>query len=125
ASLSTSVLSARREKNQWNHCPALVAKIFRFPFDPNHRLIACILSRWRGVSRSSRTLGWDAVDADALLTNSADADGEVVWSRRPDAGVKFSRSKLLGMTVTIKPVTEESTKETVKTIAQGRPDCLR
>jgi hypothetical protein len=25
----------------------------------------------RGVSRSSRTLGWDAVDADALLTNSA------------------------------------------------------
>jgi hypothetical protein len=70
-------------------------------------------------------LGWDAVDADALLTNSADADGEVVWSRRPDAGVKFSRSKLLGMTVTIKPVTEESTKETVKTIAQGRPDCLR
>jgi hypothetical protein len=28
-------------------------------------------------------------------------------------------------TVTIKPVTEESTKETVKTIAQGRPDCFR
>ena len=24
--------------------------------------------------------GWDAVDADALLTNGADADGEVVWS---------------------------------------------
>jgi len=24
--------------------------------------------------------GWDAVDARALLTNSADADGEVVWS---------------------------------------------
>jgi hypothetical protein len=23
---------------------------------------------------------WDAVDADALLTNGADADGEVVWS---------------------------------------------
>jgi hypothetical protein len=23
--------------------------------------------------------GWDAVDADALLTNSAEADGEVVW----------------------------------------------
>jgi len=28
-------------------------------------------------------------------------------------------------TVTNKPVTGESTKETVKTIAQGRPDCLR
>jgi hypothetical protein len=25
-------------------------------------------------------MGWDAVDAKALLTNSADADGEVVWS---------------------------------------------
>jgi hypothetical protein len=24
--------------------------------------------------------GWDAVDADARLTNRADADGEVVWS---------------------------------------------
>ena len=34
----------------------------------------------RGVSRSSRTLRRDAVDAAALLTNSANADGEVVWS---------------------------------------------
>jgi hypothetical protein len=24
--------------------------------------------------------GWDAVDVDALLTNGAEADGEVVWS---------------------------------------------
>ena len=24
--------------------------------------------------------GWDAVDADALQTSSANADGEVVWS---------------------------------------------
>jgi hypothetical protein len=65
------------------------------------------------------------VDADALVTNGADADGEVVWSWRPDAGVKFVRSKLLRMTVARKPVTGESTKETVKTIAQGRPDCFR
>jgi hypothetical protein len=28
-------------------------------------------------------------------------------------------------TVARKPVTGESSKETVKTIAQGRPDCLR
>ena len=34
----------------------------------------------RGVSRSSRTLGWDAADAAGLLTSSANADGEVVWS---------------------------------------------
>jgi hypothetical protein len=38
------------------------------------------LAHKRGVSRSSRTLGGDAMDADALLTNSADADGKVVWS---------------------------------------------
>jgi hypothetical protein len=25
-------------------------------------------------------VGWDAVDAEALLTNSAKADGEVAWS---------------------------------------------
>jgi hypothetical protein len=24
--------------------------------------------------------GWDAVDAEALLTNSAQADGKIVWS---------------------------------------------
>jgi hypothetical protein len=85
-----------------------------------------VSSLTRGRWPSSRTLGWDAVDADALLTNSADADGEVVWFRRPDAGVKFAMMlRITRMTVTIKPVTEESTKETVKTIAQGRPDCLR
>src|ERR1700730_7086243 len=40
--------------------------------------------------------GRDAVDADAPITNGAEADGGGVWSGRPDAGVKFSRSKLLG-----------------------------
>jgi hypothetical protein len=40
----------------------------------------------RGVSRSSRTWGWDAMDATATQrkyfarTNGADADGEAVWS---------------------------------------------
>jgi hypothetical protein len=33
--------------------------------------------------------GRDAVDADVLTTNGTEADGEVVWSWRPDAGVKF------------------------------------
>jgi hypothetical protein len=28
------------------------------------------------------------MDADVQITNGADADGESVWSRRPDAGVK-------------------------------------
>ena len=54
------------------------------------------------------------------------ADGEVVWSWRPDAGVKFAMMLCITrMTVTTKPVTGESMKETVKTIAQGRPECFR
>jgi hypothetical protein len=28
------------------------------------------------------------------LTKGADADGEVVWSRRPDAGVKFTEKSV-------------------------------
>jgi hypothetical protein len=39
----------------------------------------------------------------------ADADGEVVWSWRPDAGVKFY-GVIREATVTTKPVTEESAK---------------
>ena len=35
-------------------------------------------------------VGRDAVDADAPITNGVEADGEVVWSRHPDAGVKFA-----------------------------------
>jgi hypothetical protein len=61
------------------------------------------------------------VDAKARETSDADADGEVVWFWRLDAGVKFLRSKLLGGDGDNKPITEESAKETVKTIAQGMP----
>ena len=32
------------------------------------------------------------MDADALLTNGAEADGEVVWSWHPDAGVKSAEA---------------------------------
>jgi hypothetical protein len=46
--------------------------------------------------------GRDAMDADALLTNGADADGEVVWSWHPDAGVK-SVDAIPPMTVARKP----------------------
>ena len=54
-------------------------------------------------------------------TNAAGADGEVVWSWRPDAGVKRAeRSAREGGKKARFP--RESTKDTVKTIAQGRPD---
>jgi hypothetical protein len=43
------------------------------------------------------------------LTSAADADGEVVWSWRPDAGVKW-RGSIRAATVARKPVTGESAK---------------
>jgi hypothetical protein len=46
-------------------CPALSSKIFPFSFDPNHRLIPRHPVPGEGRWPSSRTLGWDAVDAAA------------------------------------------------------------
>ena len=60
------------------------------------------------------------MDAAARETGDANADGEVVWSRHPDAGVK-SVEATPPMTVAKEPVAGESTKETVKTIARGMP----
>jgi len=68
-------------------------------------------------------------------TNDLDADGEVVWFWHPDAdaelrgydprndGGKKARSPDRGQESPVPgPVPGESTKDTVKTIAQGRPD---
>src|SRR6266851_3530226 len=51
------------------------------------------------------------------------ADGEVVWSWRSNAGAKVVKtlSRLTGDGGNQAMVTEESAKEAVKTIAQGRP----
>ena len=68
--------------------------IFRILLDgpPNQRYIALVPSRYEGRFAIVTSAGWDAVDADALLTSAQDAYGEVVWSWRRDAGVKFLRS---------------------------------
>jgi len=58
----------------------LLQKYFGFPFTQITSLSLAVLSFREGRWPSSRTLGSDAVDAAALLTNSAKADGEVVWS---------------------------------------------
>ena len=65
--------------------------------------------------------GQDAVDVEAPITNGAEADGEVVWSRRPDAGVKFAECNFRGRWWQESPVAMESAKEAVKTIARGVP----
>jgi hypothetical protein len=61
-------------------CPAPFAKIFRFAIYPNHFYIPRRLVPHEGRIAIVTDAGWDAVDADAPLTNGADADGEVVWS---------------------------------------------
>jgi hypothetical protein len=45
----------------------------------------------RGAYRE-RHIRWagDAVDADVPKTNGTEADGEIVWSWRPDAGAKLA-----------------------------------
>jgi hypothetical protein len=60
---------------------SLLAKIFPFLFDPNHFYISRHPGPHRGAFRDRHgRRARDAMDADALLTNGADADGEVVWS---------------------------------------------
>jgi hypothetical protein len=49
----------------------------------------------RGALRTSRTRGGMRWTRKLRRTSAAEADGEVVWSWRRDAGVKFVRSKLL------------------------------
>jgi hypothetical protein len=52
------------------HCPARFAKIILFSFYPNHFHSCVVPSHLRGVSRSSRTLARDAVDARGALTKA-------------------------------------------------------
>jgi hypothetical protein len=58
-------------------------------------------------------------------TSDADADGEVVWFWRPDAGVKFLGSQCFsGMTGARKPGPREEHEANRNTIVQGMPDCF-
>ncbi len=73
----------------------------------------------RGGSRSSRTRGGMRWTQMLRLTSVADAYGESVWFRRPDAGVKLVGS-IPPMTVTRKPVHRGERAISRKAIAQGR-----
>ena len=64
----------------------------------------------------------DAMDAGALLTNGADADGEVVWSWHPDAGAKLATMLRIALaTVARKPGHRGERAISRKTIARGMP----
>jgi hypothetical protein len=65
-----------------NQCPALLRKIFRFTFHPNHLYISSCPAHTRGAFRD-RHERWvrDAMDARSAKDESARlADGEAVWS---------------------------------------------
>jgi len=69
------------ERNQAGSVrPVVGAKIIRFSSDPNHRLILRHPVPNEGRFAIVTDVRRDAVDAEALLTNGAKADGEVVWS---------------------------------------------
>jgi len=95
-----------------------ILKISNYHRVPPHR---------RGAYASSRYVeagcgGREAADP----TSSSSADGEVVWFCRPDAGDKSALAlwRRAGDGGQKARCTEESTKEAVKTIAQGGPGCL-
>jgi hypothetical protein len=71
-------------------CPAMIAKIFLFSFNPNHFTYSDRPASSEGRFAIVTNVRRDAVDADGALTNAPEADGEAVWSRRPDAGVKLA-----------------------------------
>jgi hypothetical protein len=92
----TKNMRAPKTKNRLPHqrdstCPVVFEKIFRFCLYPNQTYNSRHPApAERGVSRSSRTLARDAVDATVPTDERRGADGEVVWFRRPDAGVKLA-----------------------------------
>jgi hypothetical protein len=64
-------------------CPINGISDFQKNLDRHPKSVAsCQPSRLdkRGVSRSSRNVGRDAMDAEVPLTSGAEADGEIVWS---------------------------------------------
>jgi hypothetical protein len=74
----------------------------------------------RGVSRSSRTWVRDAMAVGSCQTSKAFADGEIVRSRSPDAGIKpcgtFRKA-----TVARQPGAPRRSRISRNTIAQGTP----
>jgi hypothetical protein len=102
-------------------CPAPFAKIFSFSPDPNQQYIARRPVPQRGARAIVTDAGRDAVD-----TDGAEDDRRWRWTAKscgPDAPtLESSRWRQLRRRRWQKsPVTGESTKETVKTIARGMP----
>jgi hypothetical protein len=81
----------------------------------------------RGVSRSSRHAGWDAMDVAArsgvstFADERAATDGEIVWSWPPGAEAQRNARKRVVATQGQESRSLRRARISVKTIAQGRP----
>jgi hypothetical protein len=85
---------------------AQVARRAHFPLRcrANHHDAPARPAATRGASRSSRTLEAGCDGRGVLSDEQHDADGEVVWSWRPDAGADLAMMlHITSMTVTTKP----------------------
>ena len=77
----------------------------------------------RGASAVVANAGQGAVDAMVRKTSASVAYGEIVWVRRPDAGVKFKGSQRCPRAmVSQKAGSPGRSRISRKAIAQGRPD---
>src|SRR6266851_8009207 len=102
ASLYPSTISARRA----NHSKPVQSRCEKFSACPVGQIsdLTPRVSPERGAARDRHeTRGGMRWTRKLRLTSAADADGEVVWSWRPDAGVKLAGS-IPPMTVARKPV---------------------
>src|SRR6476660_4341313 len=105
-------------------CPDPREKLFRWCRRANQGHLFARPFPKEGRWPTSSTRDEDAVDAGCAVGRTARM--RTANSCGPDAPVLASSLWIRSQaTVARKPVTGESTKETVKTIAQGRPDCLR
>ncbi len=77
----------------------------------------------RGVSRSSRTWEAGCDGRCGARDERAEAYGEIVRSRSPDAGIK-SCGAMRKATAANKPGTPRRSRISRKTIARGMPDCF-
>jgi hypothetical protein len=124
SNLAASHAANQRDGQISKTCPALGAKIFRFRRRANQWFVSARLTR-QGALRTSRTRGGMRWTRKLRRTSAAEADGEVVWSWRRDAGVKFVRSKLLAGDGGKKAGHRGEHAISRKTIARGRPECFR
>jgi hypothetical protein len=69
----------------------LISDFQNFLLTPNpNQHYSDLVPLLRGALRNVTDAERDAVDAAARLTGEPDADGKIVWSWRPDAGVKVA-----------------------------------